>query len=540
MKYFSELLDRLYFTYSHIEKKKLLLDYFNKTPDPDRGYALAIIAGALQFRYFKRGVIYEIITQEVDEVLFHLSYDYVGDLSETMSLIWPYPVIDNDKLPALHYVVEQLQHLDKSQIKLYVRSLLNHTNAKERWALVKMATGELRIGVSARFLKQVLAEFGGRDINEIEFIWHALSPPYENLFAWLEGKASKPNTSNTIYFHPVMLSHPLSEEELLQIDINEFLIEWKYDGIRVQVVSTPIGKALFSRTGDNISHSFPDVLDNINSFGVFDGELVIGYSQQIRSFNELQKRLNRKKPSKKLMQESPGHIILYDILMLGDKDLRQLSFTERRERLEKWLQLNPSTSFSLSPMMAAKNIEQLKNLRIDSNNHPFPNVEGIMLKRKNSIYIPGRPAGQWYKWKRDPFILDAVLMYAQRGQGKRSSYYSDYTFGLWQNGILLPIGKAYFGFTDEELYQLDKWIRQHTLQKFGPVREVEKQLVFEIAFEGIQMSTRHKSGFALRFPRINRVRWDKPAKESDNIEALKKLYLSTQEKGITANTKKKL
>jgi DNA ligase 1 len=521
---FALLLDRLYYTASHLAKLTLLKNYFAKTKDPERGYALAVIAGELNFPSFKRSIIKELIVERTDPYLFELSYDYIGDLSETVALLWPSPVNSSiSTLPSLTNTIDQLNVLSKIEIKDYLANLLNQANAIERWALLKLGTGGLRIGVSTRFLKQALALYGNKDIHDIEHIWHAIKPPYQELFAWLEGKSSKPDMSNSVFFHPVMLSHPLDDSELVKIEPQIFSIERKYDGIRVQLIITPNGKALYTRTGDDISSSFPDILEHTHSTSiVLDGELVIQKQQQIGSFNDLQQRLNRKKPNKKLLEESPAFIILYDILSLQGIDLRKLSFSKRRKQLEIWFQQHKPERMMLSEILffdSAENLLALKDKVLEEKNIA---VEGLMIKRKDSSYIAGRPTGLWYKWKRDPLLVDAVLMYAQRGHGKRSSYYSDYTFGLWREQELLPIGKAYFGFTDAELLELDKWIRHHTIGRFGPVREVEKSLVFEIAFDSVNYSSRHKSGVALRFPRIHRIRWDKPAVEADTLEALNK------------------
>jgi DNA ligase-1 len=520
---FALLLDRLYYTYSNNAKLVLLKNYFTETKDPDRGFALAVIAGTLDFPAFKRGMIKDLIKERIDPVLFDFSYDYVGDLSETTGLLWPEAAnVDKTALPSLSELIMQFQSLDRIEIKNYLADLLNRCNAVERWALLKLGTGGLRIGVSARFLKQALAQFGNQDIHVIEQIWHGLQPPYVELFSWLENKIPKPDISQSIYFHPVMLAHPLDDNDLEKITPGDFSVERKFDGIRVQVVSTLRGKALYSRTGDDISSSFPDVLKQIDTPVILDGELVIQKDNIIGSFNDLQQRLGRKTPSKKLMQDSPGHIILYDILAYQEEDTRAQPFSNRRALLEQWVADNQPHNMSLSPLLNFVSHEKLGELRDQVIQEKNIAVEGLMLKRRDSIYVAGRPTGLWYKWKRDPHLVDAILMYAQRGHGKRSSFYSDYTFGLWHEEQLLPIGKAYSGFTDEELNQLDRWIRHHTTQRFGPVREVEKLLVLEVAFDAVNFSARHKSGIALRFPRINRIRWDKPAVEADNIEFLKK------------------
>lgn len=495
------------------------MDYLATTPSPERGYALAIMANSLEFPTFKRALIKELLEGKVDPVLFALSYDYIGDISDTIALLWPEPSLKGT-LPLLSHIILTFNTLDVNQMKDYLNDLLNCSNPVERWALLKLGTGSLRIGISARFLKNTLAKYGGVDVQEIEKIWHGIKPPYLELFDWLEKKTAAPRIEETIYFHPVMLSHALDEKSLARIDLKRFVFERKYDGIRVQVVVTGQGKALFTRTGDNISHSFPDLLASFQDAVVLDGELVIKTAKGVGSFNELQQRLNRKSLSKKITTEFPAAIILYDILFWGTDDLRSLPFIERRKKLEQWLASHPADTILLSDLLVRPPQQTLLELKqqILSENHPA--VEGLMLKHQQSPYIAGRPKGYWYKWKRDPLVVDAVLMYAQRGQGKRSSYYSDYTFGLWKEGQLLPIGKAYFGFTDAELLQLDKWVRDNTIDRFGPVREVKKELVFEVAFDAVNLSSRHKSGVALRFPRIHRIRWDKPAQEADQLASL--------------------
>jgi DNA ligase-1 len=289
---------------------------------------------------------------------------------------------------------------------------------------------------------------------------------------------------------------------------------------------------LYSRTGEDISKSFPDLLEGLHLPGAIDGELLIMRERRVQSFNVLQQRLNRKTVTPKLIAEFPAHLRAYDLLADGDEDLRERPFAERRTRLESFIARLNDPRIDLSPLVPFTTWDELTAARKDPQaagaGEDAAAVEGVMLKRRDAPYLPGRPKGPWWKWKRDPFIIDAVLMYAQRGHGKRSSYYSDYTFGVWTGGEggdeLVPVGKAYFGFTDEELLQIDRFVRRNTIERFGPVREVVHQpdqgLVFEVAFEGLQRSTRHKSGLAMRFPRINRLRWDKPPGEADRLERL--------------------
>ena len=532
---FSRLVDQLYFTSSNLAKSAILRDYLRTTPNPDRGWAIAAIAGTLNFDLFKRKLIKDLITTRVDPVLFDLSYDYVGEMSETVAHLWPSTgeatneLSKNVSLPSLHELVVLFKQSNKQQVEEILVSLLDRMTAPQRWALIKLGTRGLRIGLSARFLKKVLAEYANElpqnniSTEDIERVWHGVEPPYLDLFDWLENKADKPDVSKRITFQPVMLSHPLSDNELTTISSEHWQAEWKYDGIRVQLVCNENGKALFSRTGDDISGSFPDLLDSIDEThvsGVFDGELLAMQDEQINSFNQLQQRLNKKKPSKKLMQEIPVGMMLYDALFIDGIDLREKALRIRSSQLTAWYELQSNRLLKLSAPLIFNTIEELRALREKANTSDNGYIEGLMLKNKDSIYVAGRPKGQWYKWKRDAKLVDAVIMYAQRGHGKRSSFYSDYTFGCWQDDKLLPIGKAYSGFTDDELKQIDKWIRHNTIGRFGPVKEVKKELVFEVAFDSVHHSKRHKSGVALRFPRIHRIRWDKPASEADQLTTL--------------------
>ena len=537
MQAFSDLLERLILTPSRNGKIAHLVNYFTSEVNPARGWALAVLTGELDLPGVKGGTIRKLISERTDPELFRMSYDYVGDLAETVSLMWPGQRGAN-RAPPIDDVVEALRGATRAQGERLVAGYLDMLDPRQRWALLKMVTGGLRIGVSARLTKVALAEMGGVDPAEIEEIWHGLEPPYESLFDWLEGKADKPSPDIDAPYRPVMLAHPLVTKDKRDdpdaidpalIDPDIFAAEWKYDGIRVQAVSANGTRRLYTRTGDDISHTFPDVLAAMDFEAAIDGELLVrALDGGVAPFNELQQRLNRKTVSKKQMEARPAMIRAYDLLVEGDEDLRSMDFRTRRSRLEAFIGRVGGERFDLSPLVPVTTLEALEHAR---NNPPAPEIEGLMLKRWDSVYVAGRPTGPWYKWKRDPFLVDAVLMYAQRGHGRRSSFYSDFTFGVWRDGEngreITPVGKAYFGFTDEELKQLDKFVRENTIDRFGPVRSVtateETGLVLEVAFEGLQRSPRHKSGIAMRFPRINRIRWDKPSADADTLEALEKL-----------------
>jgi ATP-dependent DNA ligase len=528
MKAFAELLDRLVLTPSRNGKIRLLVDYFAATPDPDRGLALAAITGDLDIAAVKPAMLRALVMERVDPILFGYSYDYVGDLAETVSLVWPEPAPGStpNREPSLSEVVEALNAAGRTEGPKVLARLLDAAGIPGRYAILKLVTGGLRIGVSARLAKQALAEFGKVDVVEIEELWHGLELPYLPLFAWLEGRGEKPEHGASALFRPVMLSHPVEDGDLARIEPADYSAEWKWDGIRVQAVAEAGLRRLYSRTGDDISGAFPDLVDAMDFSGALDGELLVGRPPQwVGSFSDLQQRLNRKSVSAKMREKFPVFVRCYDLLQDGDEDTRPLPLDQRRARLEAFVaRLDPSR-FDLSPIVPFAGWDALDALRRAP---PHPVIEGVMLKRHDAPYVPGRPKGPWFKWKRDPYTIDAVLMYAQRGHGKRSSFYSDYTFGVWSGPEdapeLVPVGKAYFGFTDEELRQIDKFVRDNTVERFGPVRSVRADLrhglVLEVAFEGLNRSPRHRSGIAMRFPRISRLRWDKPTAEADRLETL--------------------
>ena len=517
MQAFAELLDALSFQPARNAKLRLIETYLSETPDPDRGWALAALTGGLDFATAKPALLRSFGEDKIGQELFHLSYDYVGDLAETLALIWQTDP-NAGPPPRLGEVVETLQRATKMQTPAILRRWLDALDATGRWALLKLLTGALRVGVSARLAKQAVANIGDQPVNEIEEVWHGLSPPYRPLFDWLQAGSPKPSSNMGGAFLPPMLANPIDRAELDTLDPAHFRAEWKWDGIRVQVASSGGIKRLYSRAGEDVSGAFPDIIEAIDFDGVFDGELLVCREGAMAPFNDLQQRLNRKTVTPKMLKEHPAHVRLYDVLWLEGKDLRALSFDQRRARLEAWMAEGPRQRFDVSPLVRFTDWAHLATLR---ENMRQDGIEGLMLKRGDSPYLAGRPKGPWFKWKRDPMLADCVLMYAQRGHGKRSSFYSDYTFGCWRDvegkRELAPVGKAYFGFTDEELRWLDKWVRDHTTNRFGPVREVEHKLVLEIAFDGIGRSTRHKSGVAMRFPRINRIRTDKPAAEADTV-----------------------
>jgi len=527
VKAFSELLRTLAFDPSRIGKERAIRRYFDAAPDPDRGHALAALCGMLTFHSAKPGLLKALIATRTDPVLFRLAYVYVGDLAETIALMWPAPLAREGAPPSLDEVIRGLQGRDRGELAARLADWLDRLDETGRWALLKLVTGALRVGVSEGIAKAALAAWGGVAASAIEEIWHALDPPYEALFAWLEGRAPRPDTTGRLTFISPMLAHPIDREALAELPPSEFLAEWKWDGIRVQAIGGAEGaRALFSRSGEAISAAFPDLLAALDFEGTIDGELVVLEEGRIGTFGALQQRLNRKRVPDSLRARHPAQLIAYDLLIEKGRDLRGRPFDARRAMLEAMLEAGTRPQIHLSPLIGFDDWSELARAREESLTDPAK--EGIMLKRRASPYLAGRPRGHWFKWKRDPYVLDCVLMYAETGHGRRSSRYSDFTFGLWRIGAqgpeLVPVGKAYSGITDAELDLLDRFVKRHTIARFGPVREVAHSpgegIVFEIAFDGVRESSRHKSGLAMRFPRIARLRLDKTPEGADRLESL--------------------
>ena len=529
MERFAALVDALVYTRSRNEKLRLMAAYLQTTPDPDRGWALAALTDCLSFPAVKGGTIRGLMMERVDPVLWALSRDFVGDTAETASLLWPTPGNDATPPPTVSEAVDLLGRMTRVSVMSELPRLLDRLSPEGRYALIKLATGAMRVGVSARLAKTAFALAFDVAVEEVEEYWHALAPPFEDLFAWAAEGAPPPDTGEMPLFRPFMLAHPL--EDRTTLDLSDYVAEWKWDGIRMQLVHAGGETRLYSRSGDDITATFPEMAAALTIPAVLDGELLVRGSHQggeaggAASFNALQQRLGRKTVSKKMLADFPAFVRLYDVLILAGQDLRELPWAERRQRLEALMPQLSVDRFDLSPVVDADDFEHLAEIRAGARDE---SIEGLMLKRRDSPYVAGRRTGLWYKWKRDPLLVDCVLMYAQRGSGKRSSFYSDYTFGCWdgdpdEGAELLPVGKAYFGFTDEELKQIDRYVRNHTVNRFGPVRETDRSLVFEVAFDSVHESKRHKSGLAMRFPRIHRIRWDKPAHEADRIEALRAL-----------------
>lgn len=535
MQALAALLEQLAFTPARNRRIARIGRYFATVPDPDRGWGLAVLAGTLELPALGPATIRRLAEARLDPVLFALSYDFVGDLAETTALLWPGRA-DAPPPPALGAAIAALDGAPRAARAELLAAWLDGAEPSVRYALLKLVTGGLRAGVSGRLARLALAAWSGLDPAAIEEVWHGQTPPYTDLFAWAEGRAPRPGAEPGLgrapLFRPPMLAHPIEDSAIPDLDPAAFRAEWKWDGIRVQLVAASGGRRVFSRGADDISAAFPEILAALTTKVVLDGELLALAASPAADasgdpplpppapFATLQRRLNRRAPTAALIRAIPVGVRLYDILFDGAEDLRSLPFDARRARLDAWFARVRPAAMDLSPLLdfaTAADLAALRDAGRDAGS------EGLMLKRRDSPYVPGRPRGLWWKWKHEPRRIDAVLMYAATGHGKRGGAYSDYTFGVWDGAALVPVGKAYFGFTDRELAWLDRWIRAHTIARFGPVREVEKTLVLEIAFDSAQASSRHKSGIALRFPRVARLRPDKPAAEADRLATVRAL-----------------
>lgn len=529
MIHFATLLERLLFAPRRNTKLAWISTWLTECPPADRGWGVAAMAGDLDLGRVKHGVVRALSRRVLDEELFAQSYDFVGDLAETTALIWPQHHDDNlrpnSQAPSLEDVVLTLQGASPDEAEDHLAGWLDRLDVTGRWGLLKLVTGGLRVGVSARMLRLSLAEAFGKPVEDIEEIWPLITPPYDDLFDWLEDRAMRPSAEDRAVFRPLMLAHPMDDAMAATVSPGDFLVEWKWDGARVQLASAPDGVRLFSRSGDAIGPAFPELVEGIEWQGVLDGELLAGTPDAVEPFQHLQQRLNRKKASKTLIRSRPVFFRAYDILFDGKTDLRPLPIEARRDRLTEVIRMLDHPLYDTSAELRFSGPGELDDLRAQCREGGL--IEGLMLKARGSAYQQGRIKGVWYKWKRDPLTADVVLMYAQRGHGKRSSFYSDYTFGVWTgDGLekqLVPVGKAYSGFTDAELKKLDQFVRTSTTNRFGPVREVAPTMVVEVAFDSIAPSSRHKSGLAMRFPRFASIRWDKPAEQADTLETLKAL-----------------
>ena len=524
MKDFSNLISAIEITNKTNAKIDALVEYFKVAPDKDKLWLIALFTGKRPSRPVKSNLMKSWVMEitQLPEWLFLESYSSVGDLGETIALLLPNP--ENNIEKPLHIWIDELIKLKPKideEKKAYVLEAWNGLESQERLIFNKLIGGSFRIGVSKKTLVNALAKLSGIDANQLMHSiignWTPDSISFDDL---LNGEHINYDNSKP---YPFCLAYSL-EKELQDLgDEKDWQVEYKWDGIRGQIIKRKEEVFIWSRGEELVTEQFPELVEAIakleGSF-VIDGEILAIKDSAVLLFNDLQKRLNRKNVTKKLLEDVPVGLYIYDILELDGVDLREQSMENRRKKLEVLLQQNTSNILKLSEIIDFKNWNELDALRNAARSF---NSEGLMLKKKSSVYHVGRKKGDWWKWKVDPLTIDAVMIYAQKGSGRRSSKYTDYTFAVKNEDKLVTVAKAYSGLTDVEISEISKWVNKNAIEKFGPVRTVKPELVFEIAFEGIAYSKRHKSGVALRFPRMKRWRKDKTVNDIDTIESVKAL-----------------
>lgn len=509
MNRFAQLIQQLGCRPRREDQLRLLEDYFRRVPDPDRGHALSVLTGSPAIRAVSPASLRRLAGERIDPTLFQYAHEYVGDLAETVALAWPERATNAAAL-RLPEVMAQSQCADKAALSELLAGWLDRLDTNGRWALLKLLSGGLRPDLSPRLAKAALARYGGLPLPAVEELWHAQSPPYEALFAWAEGRAGPPDARGSVGFRPWMGARSLDETTLGNRDPSSYLAEWKWTGERLQVAAEAGTVRLYDRDGDDVTPCFPDVAARVDFEAVLDGIVVA-----VRD-GTLQRRLGRKTASLALQRDCPVEVRLHDLLFENGEDLRARPFAERRDKLERWFAAQPRPGFTLSPILAFSDWDGLRRLRREA----AGGVTGVLLKRRDSAYLAGCPDGSWLKWKRDPDLVDAVLLYAARGDGGRSPMFSDFTVGVWREGDLVPVGKATARCSDDETAALDRWVRANTTNRFGPVREVSRELVLEVAFDGVLEARRRKAGLALRVPRIHRIKWQKTATDAGQLAEL--------------------
>jgi DNA ligase-1 len=538
VKDFAHLIKELDRTNKVNPKVNALAEYFIKASDRDKVWTIALLSHRRPPRPVNTTLLREWAAEEaqIDPWLFEESYHIVGDLAETIALVLPNPSETTSK--SLTDFLEEmivLKGLEEGEKRDYLRTNWKTLDYYERFVFCKLITGGFRIGVSQKLMTRALSKATGVEEDMLAYRlmgnWDPKTVGFKELVLEPreEDQLSKP--------YPFFLAHAVEDDFFKEEDPKNWSAEHKWDGIRAQLIFRKGKHFLWSRGEELVTDKYPEfelLLDHLPDGTVLDGELLPYPDGQIGDFSLLQKRIGRKQLTKKILESCPVILKAYDLLEDRGEDLREMPLQERQKRLKELLsslpedlplQLSPPYSFEHWEE-AAKERERAREMR----------SEGLMLKRVDSPYRVGRKKGDWWKWKVDPFSIDAVLTYAMRGHGRRSNLFTDYTFALWGNPKeggapeLLTFAKAYSGLSDAEFREVDRWIKQHTLERFGPVRSVEPQLVFEIAFEGIALSSRHKSGVATRFPRIARWRKDKKPEEANTLEDLKKLLPSNSQK----------
>jgi DNA ligase-1 len=531
MKRFAALIAELESTSKTTRKVDAIVAYFSQAPPADAAWALSFLSGERLKRTIAPSKLTQFAIEEsnVPEWLFFESHDAVGDLGETIALLLPSPQRVSDGERSLAEWVEEvllpLQGQKEEVQREAVAAAWRALGARERLVVNKILTGSFRVGVAHGLVLRALAKWSGLPertlASRLAGTWRPSAESWSRLL-------STEDTARDVSApYPFLLAHPVEDPDALG-DAHRWASEWKWDGIRGQLIRREGQCFIWSRGEELVTERYPEVVQAARTLPdgtVMDGELLAWSGDSPLPFQSMQRRIGRRTLSPKLLADVPVAFLAFDLLEENGVDLRDVPWSERRERLERLLQARAQSAVHLSPVMNAASWEEVAEQREQARER---GAEGLMLKRRDSPYAIGRPRGIWWKWKVVPFTVDAVLIYAQRGHGQRASLYTDYTFALWKEGELVPFAKAYSGLTDEEIRKVDSFVRRNTLEKFGPVRRVEPRLVFELAFEGIQASARHKSGVAVRFPRIHRWREDKTPEQADSLEAIVNRMKRTQ------------
>ncbi len=524
MESFVKLFESLDQTTSTSAKTEALENFFSEADPRDQVWTIALFTGRRPRRLISSGQLrqWAVLQSDFSEWMVEECYAHVGDLAETLSLLLP-PPTEQSEQPALHQLLTELldlQKADEAAKEAFVTHYWQALATTPRFLFNKLLTGGFRVGVSEKLIIKALAKVYQREESAITYALSGKWEPQNTSLAQLLASNKSEDASKP---YPFYLAYALENEAESLGKVRDWQAEWKWDGIRAQLIKRAGQVYLWSRGEELLNDSFPDLVEAAQALPdgtVLDGELVIMDETGLRSFADLQQRLGRKKPSKKLLQQLPASLLCYDLLEWENQDVRTYFLRDRRAQLEACCAALQSTRFVVSEVIEAKSWADLAQARSESRGQL---AEGLMLKRLDSAYESGRKKGDWWKWKVDPLSVDAVLLYAQQGHGRRAGLYTDYTFAVWDGDKLVTFAKAYSGLTDAEIKEVDKFIKANTLEKFGPVRTVKPELVFEIGFEGIQASNRHKSGVALRFPRILRWRKDKAHHEANTIADLKQL-----------------
>lgn len=527
---FASLYQRLDRSTSLLEKRAALIDYFRVAPIEDAVWALWLLTGGkvggAKARIASSAELRQWVAQEsgLPDWLVEASYEQVGDLAETLALLLDDPAAVAVDMGLGQWIQQRLlpaANAPPEQRRAVIVDAWRQLPMRERFVFNKLLTGALRVGVSQGVVQQALAELTGLDVSLIAQRMLGFSSPTVGFMQALLAGGPQPGDSALPY--PFFLASALEGEPASLGAIDDWLLEWKWDGIRVQLIRRGADMVLWSRGEERMDGRFPEIEADLARLGqdaLIDGELLAwrGDEDKPLPFTALQTRIQRRKPGPKVLAQTPVRVMAYDLLELDGRDLRELELQRRRQLLAELLSRHDSPLLQLSPQIHVQDWHAAAQLRDEARQR---GVEGFMLKRRQSPYRHGRKHGDWWKWKVDPLTVDAVMIYAQSGHGRRSTLYTDYTFGLWDGDKLVPVAKAYSGLSDKEILELDRWIRAHTTERFGPVRAVEPLQVFELGFEAVNLSARHKSGVAVRFPRILRWRRDKPANEADVLESLR-------------------